>query len=37
MSRTWALRDLEELRKLGGGWDLAELESWILGKGILVD
>lgn len=37
MSRIWALRDLEELRNLGGGWHLTELEGWILGKGILVD
>lgn len=32
MSRIWALRDLEELRNLGGGWHLAELEGWIWGR-----
>ena len=37
MSKIWALRDLEELRNLGGGRHLEELEGWILWKGILVD
>lgn len=36
MRRIRPLRDLEELRNLGDSCDLAELEGWIWGQGILV-